>query len=87
MYQFQFAGYIMAKEKGFYSQKGLDVTLKEYKANNAPIYEVRDGKAQFGISRSDLIIHRLNGMANYLQLFALCQASPLELNTIEKRGI
>ena len=29
--QFQFAGYYMAKEKGFYSDSGLDVELKEYK--------------------------------------------------------
>jgi len=26
-YQFQFAGFIMAKEKGFYRERGLDVTL------------------------------------------------------------
>lgn len=87
MYQFQFSGYIMAKEKGFYKDLNLDVTLNEYDSNKAPIYEVRDGNAQFGISRSDLIIHRLNGMANYLQLFALCQASPLQLDTVKKSGI
>jgi polar amino acid transport system substrate-binding protein len=29
-YQFQFAGYIMAKEKGFYKDVGLDVELWEH---------------------------------------------------------
>lgn len=28
-YQFQFAGYIIAKEKGFYKEANLDVELKE----------------------------------------------------------
>ncbi len=30
-HQFQFAGYYMAKEKGFYDEVGLDVEIKEYK--------------------------------------------------------
>ena len=29
--QFQFAGYYVAEELGFYEEAGLDVTIKEYK--------------------------------------------------------
>ena len=29
-FQFQHAGFIMAKEKGYYENSGLDVTLLEY---------------------------------------------------------
>ena len=29
MYQFQFAGYIIAKEKGYYKDANLDVAIKE----------------------------------------------------------
>ena len=32
-YQFQYAGYIIAKEKGFYKDSGLDVDLKEWQEN------------------------------------------------------
>ena len=28
-HQFQFAGYYMAKQKGFYNEAGLDVTIKQ----------------------------------------------------------
>ena len=75
-YQFQFAGYIMAKEKGFYEQAGLDVTLKEYALNIEINREVLQGKAHFGIARSDLILDRLNEDMKFVQLFALGQASP-----------
>jgi len=30
LHQFQFAGYYIAKEKGFYQKRGLDVEIKEY---------------------------------------------------------
>ncbi len=86
-YQFQFAGYIMAKEKGFYSEVGLDVDLKEFENGLYALNEVKNKKAQFGIGRSDLIVERLNNHGNYLQLFALCQASPVQLQTIKENGI
>ena len=86
-YQFQFAGYIMAKEKGFYSDVGLDVNLKEYENGLYALTEVKNKKAQFGIGRSDLIVERLNNKGQYLQLLALCQASPVQLQTIKENGI
>ena len=33
-YQFEFAGYIAAKEKGFYQKYGLDVKIVEYNHND-----------------------------------------------------
>lgn len=86
-YQFQFAGYIMAKEKGFYKDLGLNLKLKEFDETQTNDYEIRDDNIQFGISRSDLIVDRLNNKANYLLLFSLCQASPVQLQTIKKNGI
>lgn len=86
-YQFQFAGYIMAKEKGFYEQAGLDVTLKEYALNIEINREVLQGKAHFGIARSDLILDRLNEDMKFVQLLALGQASPIVLQTIKRKDI
>jgi len=86
-YQFQFAGYIMAKEKGFYDDEGLNVTLKEFEVGKIPTDEVKSGRAQFGIGYSGLILENLNNHQNFIQLFALCQSSPSMLQTIEGKGI
>jgi polar amino acid transport system substrate-binding protein len=59
LHQFQFAGYYMAKEKGFYKNSGLDVELKEFKYGMNVTDEVIDGKSNFGIGRSSLIIERI----------------------------
>lgn len=86
-YQFQFAGYIMAKEKGFYEKAGLDVYLKEYELDTEVNREVLNGKAHFGIARSDLVLDRLNEGMKFVQLFALCQASPVILQTLKRDDI
>lgn len=56
-YQFEFAGFIAAKEKGFYKEAGLDVTLKEYKPGIDIINEVTSGKSHYGVYNSNIIIH------------------------------
>jgi len=60
-YQFEFAGFIAAKEKGFYRDAGLDVTLKEYK-NGIDIEEdVVSGKSNYGIYNSLALLEYLRG--------------------------
>lgn len=76
LHQFQFAGYYMAKEKGYYRDAGLNVTIVE--ANNKhphPVEEVVEGRAQYGIGNSGLINERLNGKP-VVVLAALFQTSP-----------
>ncbi|MEC9314557.1 MAG: ABC transporter substrate-binding protein, partial [Pseudomonadota bacterium] len=48
-YQFQFAGYIAAKEKGFYQAEGLDVTLKPRRPGINVIEQVINGEAEYGV--------------------------------------
>jgi signal transduction histidine kinase/ABC-type nitrate/sulfonate/bicarbonate transport system substrate-binding protein len=60
-YQFEFAGFIAAKEKGFYKDAGLDVTLKEYKNGMNIIDEVCSGRANFGIYNSSTLVEYLKG--------------------------
>ena len=57
-YQFEFAGYIVAKEKGFYKEYGLDVELVEYHNNNI-IDDVISSKYDFGIYDNTLIEAKL----------------------------
>ena len=47
--QAQFAGYYVAKAKGYYSAQGLDVSIKVGGPNIVPEQVVAGGQAQFGI--------------------------------------
>jgi len=60
-YQFEFAGFIAAKEKGFYKDAGLDVELKEYEFGMDIEADVLSGKSEFGIYNSLSLLEYLRG--------------------------
>jgi len=60
-YQFEFAGFIAAKEKGFYKDVGLDVELREYKDGIDIENDVICGKATYGIYNSLALLEYLRG--------------------------
>ena len=74
-HQFQFAGYYMAKEKGFYNDLGLDVNIKEYEYGIQPLDEVIKQNTEYGIGRSSLVIDISKG-ADIKMLLAAFQSSP-----------
>ena len=84
--QFQFAGYYMAKEKGFYKELGLDVEIKPFVFGIDIPKEVSDGKIDFAVGRETLILERSKNR-NIVALYALFQASPLILMTTKQSGI
>ena len=55
-YQFEFAGFIAAQEKGFYKEVGLDVELKEYNFGQNIIKDVSLGKSNYGIYNSNILV-------------------------------
>jgi NitT/TauT family transport system substrate-binding protein len=55
-HQSQFAGQYVAKDKGFYRNAGLDITLIPYDFKTSPIELVRTKKAVFGVAGADEII-------------------------------
>jgi polar amino acid transport system substrate-binding protein len=77
-YQFQFAGYIMAKEKGFYKDIGLDVELKELNYTLNITDELLSKKSQYGIVRPTTLIDIANGK-KIVYLANIFQSSPLVL--------
>jgi signal transduction histidine kinase/ABC-type nitrate/sulfonate/bicarbonate transport system substrate-binding protein len=77
--QFQFAGYYIAKEKGFYKDFGLDVDIKDFNLNINVTKEVSEGKVDFGIARETLISEKINTYHNIIALYPLLQISPLIL--------
>jgi polar amino acid transport system substrate-binding protein len=55
-YQFEFAGFIMAKEKGFYKDVGLDVELREYKEGVDIVDSVLSRQSNYGIYNSSVVV-------------------------------
>lgn len=72
---FQFAGYYMAEEKGFYANAGLDVDFVEGGLGINHLEEVLKGKAEFGIASTELLIEYLKGNP-YRSMAAIFQHSP-----------
>jgi len=60
-YQFEFAGFIAAKEKGFYKEAGLDVELREYQDGMDIEDEVLSGRANYAIYNSFAFLDYLRG--------------------------
>lgn len=83
-HQFQFAGYYAAIKKGFYREEGLKIILKEPNPNLDAASLVANGKAEFGVSGSDLILQRSQGVP-VVALAVIYQHSPLALAA--KQGV
>lgn len=78
LHQFQFAGYYMAKEKGFYKNLDLDLNIKEFTFDTNLIESIKNEKAQFAVGRSSLLIEKTKG-EDIIALGAIFQESPLVL--------
>ena len=77
-YQFEFAGYIAAKEMGFYKEVRLDVELRELADNQSNVIsDVLSGKADYAVYGNDLIQTAIDTkqpivlLANYFKRSAL----------------
>ena len=84
--QFQFAGYYMAKEKGFYEELGLDVEIKPFEFGIDIPKNVNDSKVDFAVGRETLILERIKN-PNIVALYALFQSTPLILMSTKDSGI
>ena len=85
-HQFEFAGFYMAKEKGFYKNIGLDVELKEFDFGIDIIDDVHKGKTTFGLSYPSIILEKSKGK-NVILLNAILQSSPHVLVSLKSSGI
>jgi len=60
----QFAGILVAKERGWYEDAGIDLTIKGWKIGISSIDEVVAGRAQIGVAEGDTLIKAgVNGNA------------------------
>jgi ABC-type nitrate/sulfonate/bicarbonate transport system substrate-binding protein/signal transduction histidine kinase/PAS domain-containing protein len=85
-HQFEFAGYYVAKELGFYSDEGFDVELRELEPSIIVYNEVANEKATFAVGRSSILIDISKG--NELVLLApIFQSSPSVLLSLKSANI
>ena len=60
-YRFEFAGFIAAKEKGFYRDAGLSVELRQFRPDMDVVREVTERRADYGVYSSKLLKRFLAG--------------------------
>ena len=77
-HQFQFAGYYAAVQQGYYREAGLDVLLVQAQPGVDSAEEVMQGRADFGVGTSELLLRRARGEPVVL-LATIFQHSPLVL--------
>ena len=85
-HQFQFAGYYVAKEKGFYKDSGFNVNIKEFEFGMNVPNEIATKKSTYGVGRPTIMISKSHG-ANITLLASIFQSSPNIWLAIKDRGI
>ncbi|WP_198305101.1 diguanylate cyclase [Arcobacter vandammei] len=84
--QFQFAGYYIAKEKGFYDDFGLDVEIQPFNQNINIVDKVLNNSATYGIGKSSLILEKYNNK-DLVFISSIFQESPLILLSLKNKSI
>ncbi|MBD3410944.1 MAG: PAS domain-containing protein [Ignavibacteriales bacterium] len=75
-HQFQFAGFYVALDKGYYADEGLEVEILEGGPGHDPVADVAEGRAEFGVhSASETIDAVLDGM-DFLFVASVFQHNP-----------
>jgi NitT/TauT family transport system substrate-binding protein len=85
--QFQFAGYIVAKVKGYYDQAGLDVTINPGGPDLVALPLVATGKDQFGSTGADTVLIAREQGIEVVSLATWFQASPVGFMVHSDSGI
>lgn len=85
-HQFQFAGFYAAYEKGFYEEAGFDVEIRERDIKTSPMIDVLEGRADYGVSDSSIVVERLNGSPLVIAS-TIFQTSPLVFTSLKNSAI
>lgn len=85
-YQFEFAPFIAALEKGYYREAGLEVAVREWAPGIDVLKEVGEGRADFATTNSSLVVAQASD-PSLVALAALMQHSAVGLLTKRQTGI
>ncbi len=86
LHQFQFSGYYMAIEKGYYKDAGLNVKVVERTPNSVPVEQLLSGQVEFAVADAGTLLYRATGMP-VVALAAIFQHSPSILLANANTGI
>ncbi len=87
LHQAQFAGFYYAKEAGYYSQRGLDVTLQPGGVDYPAIQMVASGSDQFGVTGADQILIARDKGVPVVAVACIYQKTPFVLFSLKSSGI
>jgi NitT/TauT family transport system substrate-binding protein len=76
LHQAQFAGFYVAKEKGYYKDAGLDVDLHEFQDNEDVNHEIAEGKVDFGTTTPLEVLASRDKGDKIKAIAAIYQTSP-----------
>jgi len=85
-HQFQFAGFYMAAEKGFYHDAGFDVEIRAGEVGKIPVDELLNGHADYVVADPGVLLARARG-APVRIVAAIFQHSPLALIVTKESDI
>lgn len=85
-HQFEYAGFYAAQELGFYQEEGFDVEIRPLRPGTNPVDEVISGRADYGVSNSELIL-AMGQHKPVLLLANLFKHSPLVVLARRDSGI
>ena len=83
----QFAGVMLAKERGWYEEAGIDLTIRGWETGLSPLEEVIAGKAQIGMAEGANMIKARSERKKIRAIAAQFQKSPFCLISKKKQGI
>ena len=85
-HQLEFAGFYMAKKRGFYKDVGLNLKFKEYKPSVSMSRDVENEKTTFAIAYSSVVLDIIKGRKIKL-LGSIYKYSPSVLLTLKSSGL
>lgn len=85
--QAQFAGFYMAKEKGYYKDAGLDVDIRPGGSDFPSVQMVSSGSEDFGVTGADQILMSREKGAPVVALSVIYRSTPFVLFTLKSSGI
>ncbi len=83
---FQFAGYYAALEKGYYRERGLDLSIREHDGKRTPAEVLLAGDAEYAVTGSVIAVYRAQGKP-VVALATIFQHSPLAFLVRADSGI
>jgi len=85
--QAQFAGYYVAKDKGYYTAAGLDVSIQPGGSDFPSVQMVAGGSEQFGVTGADQILIARSKGVPVVAIAVIYRENPFVLFALKKSGI